>query len=687
MKRTRWALTSVAALAAVIATTILGGPAVASYGPPSGAGNVNVGPGEFLYSNESMPISHIDGSMATLRRDANSYFFFHSYGGLSAIQRYWGPAEDPLQNRMADGTIDMNGRDGAAWLMNIYAVSSTTYLGFAHVESNDVPGWGCTAWDCDFTLGLLYSTDSGATWEYLGDIAQPQVNGPSSDYNNAGGVPYVVVGDYFYVYFNDWNAAGQKNLGVARALIADVLTAATSGTVSPWKKYVGGAWTGDAFTSFADNIIPLSANTGTGQQPDLHSDAAYSSALGKYLITVQTHQKGNLLLFTSTDGVSWGEETIIDQTDANNYIHAYSFFLDTGYNSVDSHIVGADFELYYPLKNWPAVGDYDEFFKRRITIGQSPAEIFVASDSFTANTQGVGNWRAQQAVGTTYTDMTWDATNLRWRGTAFYSIVSDYWMHTNPGADSVRTWVAPRAGVVRVEGDIRKWLPGGDGVTARILKNGVQVWPASGGTLISGSDTVGFDYDLHLTVAAGDSIQFRLNGNTTNDFDTTYWDPSIAYSTQAQLGFDQNSPAQGENGWSYLEGTSSGVTPMTWDAPNSRWTGTAPFALVMGSAQHPDVNDSIRRWTATTAGSITIAGTVAKAPNGVGGDGVRVKILKNGTQIWPASGWASIGGTDLVGLTHNITTTVAPGDTISFVVNRNSTVLLDTTSWNPQISY
>jgi hypothetical protein len=69
-------------------------------------------------------------------------------------------------------------------------------------------------------------------------------------------------------------------------------------------------------------------------------------------------------------------------------------------------------------------------------------------------------------------------------------------------------------------------------VTARITRNGTQIWPSSGGARsLGGSDAVGHDTNVTLPVAAGDTIRFEVsnggNGDATSD--ATAWTPSIAY--------------------------------------------------------------------------------------------------------------------------------------------------------------
>jgi hypothetical protein len=92
--------------------------------------------------------------------------------------------------------------------------------------------------------------------------------------------------------------------------------------------------------------------------------------------------------------------------------------------------------------------------------------------------------------------------------------------------------VAPTSGTIAIRGRVLKESLGGDGVTARITRNGNQIWPSTGGAAaVGGSDASGYDTDVTLPVTAGDTIRFEVtnggNGDATSD--ATAWAPSIAY--------------------------------------------------------------------------------------------------------------------------------------------------------------
>ena len=242
----------------------------------------------------------------------------------------------------------------------------------------------------------------------------------------------------------------------------------------------------------------------------------------------------------------------------------------------------------------------------------------------------------------------------------------------------MRTWKAPTAGQIRVTGNARKAddAGAGDGVRVAVYKNGTQVWPASGWNTIGAADFTGVSHDLTLTVAANDLVRFVVNRNSTNVNDATSWDPLVQYDTySASSGF---SSTQGANRWSYSAWNGTSFTPMTWDAANSRWKGAATYTLVGSNWQHPDTTDSARIWTAPSTGTVRLTGTAA-LQYGTAGDGVRIKILKNGVQVWPSSGWKSIAYNDTSGIAHDLALPVTTGDTVAFVVNRNGTNTSDAT--------
>jgi hypothetical protein len=160
------------------------------------------------------------------------------------------------------------------------------------------------------------------------------------------------------------------------------------------------------------------------------------------------------------------------------------------------------------------------------------SSVYNAAYDFSA-TQGTHQWREQYfSPGPGWRDITpYDAAHERWGSNGYVSrfALSPDTCATCPIA---RAWVAPSSGTIAIRGRVLKETMGGDGVTARITRNGTQIWPASGGAqALGGSDAAGRDTNVILPVAAGDTIRFEVsdggNGDATSD--ATAWAPSIAY--------------------------------------------------------------------------------------------------------------------------------------------------------------
>ena len=137
--------------------------------------------------------------------------------------------------------------------------------------------------------------------------------------------------------------------------------------------------------------------------------------------------------------------------------------------------------------------------------------------------QGWYRWSYKQWDGSAYSDMTWDATNHRWKGSQAYNLIMADSQHPDTN-DSVRTWAAPYAGTVRIQGTPKKQDALGDGVVVKIIKTNTVIWGPQ--TITT---TTGVSHDFTTTVSAGDSIYFSVNKNGNNTNDTTFWDPIITY--------------------------------------------------------------------------------------------------------------------------------------------------------------
>ena len=141
----------------------------------------------------------------------------------------------------------------------------------------------------------------------------------------------------------------------------------------------------------------------------------------------------------------------------------------------------------------------------------------------------------------------------------------------------------------------------------------------------------------------------------------------------ASTGF---STTQGQNQWDYLFSVDQETTfaPMTYDSATNLWQGGETDCLVSTNWQHPGPSqcDSARTWVAPDSGSVTLTanGDISVATNCTGStntNGVQIRVLLNGVQIWPATGWQAIpnGGTFSF---PSVTASVQAADQIQFVV-------------------
>jgi hypothetical protein len=149
-------------------------------------------------------------------------------------------------------------------------------------------------------------------------------------------------------------------------------------------------------------------------------------------------------------------------------------------------------------------------------------------------------------------------------------------------------------------------------------------------------------------------------------------------------------PQQGQNGWG-AETTTDGVTfqAMKWTAQRLEgcWTG-ADTARVGRGWQQTDVSaQCVRAWTASRAGPVRVIGRAMKEFRHRYGTALRVKILHNAKQVWPAEGWAEARENDLTGCSHDVRLELQKGDTLRFVLDKGGSPKDEILAWMPRIVY
>jgi hypothetical protein len=149
------------------------------------------------------------------------------------------------------------------------------------------------------------------------------------------------------------------------------------------------------------------------------------------------------------------------------------------------------------------------------------------------------------------------------------------------------------------------------------------------------------------------------------------------------------SGTQGANQWRYEFFNGSVYSNISsYSADLERW-GSVGF--VSRFNMQPDSCTTCwvsRTWTAPKSGTVSVRGRVLK--NDItGGDGVKVRIVKNGVVVWPLNGTPqTIGFNDQVGTDTQLDgLIVSTGDVLRFEVNAIAGAGNDLTSWSPTVAY
>ena len=65
-------------------------------------------------------------------------------------------------------------------------------------------------------------------------------------------------------------------------------------------------------------------------------------------------------------------------------------------------------------------------------------------------TDGANHWYNRQSDGSSYSYMSWDAANYNWVGSQAYCMIGSNWQHPDMNYESVRVWLAPASGRIKV---------------------------------------------------------------------------------------------------------------------------------------------------------------------------------------------------------------------------------------------
>lgn len=472
-----------------------------------------------------------DISMSIIPNGTN-FDFYHSSKHGSKSQKFTGPLNAPAtflqynkypftDTEIPNGT-GCNTPEGW-WLANMYRTDEGHLLAFTHIENvkaSENIGW--------WSIGLAYSTNNGNTFTKLGKIiGQETKEFPavcSDVHANIFGVPYAVKDGYFYLYY------GEPRAAVARAPIAEVLAAAQNGTVSQWQKYYNGTWNEPGMNGHYSPIMPYNH---VPHDFAVHGDAAYSSAIGKYVLSGYTHIGGKGVFITfSDDGVNYANPEWIVTSDSYAKGTLAPYITIVNEDGSDNGQIGQTFYVYYSYRPNGQPNTGRNLYRQKITL--NPAAFnkitYDASTDFGIMQDNEG-WSYNQANGSNTANMEWVPDGNFWRGSCAYCLIGKNWQHPDSN-DSVRTWIAPRNGTIAISsasGDISvAGGPGADGISVKVVKNSSNIWPISDWQIIAQGSSVVFPPML-LSVTKGDKLQFVVTRNSNAAFDTTNWNPVIVY--------------------------------------------------------------------------------------------------------------------------------------------------------------
>lgn len=257
---------------------------------------------------------------------------------------------------------------GRWWIVNTYT-DGNGVLAFVHVEFADgLTSGGSALRFGRARLGLAWSDDGGDHFRYLGNIVVPE-NDPA-DFN-VEAAPYLVKDGHLHVYFRDFSG-----VAVARAQLADVLASARGGGALPaFMKWHDGGWSSPGIGGKA---------TPVGLAGITHSDAAYSTATGRYYLATTTQRSGaaasEISLHESANATQWTLlQTLHPLTDVSL---GWQYLSIVDRSGSDNGVVGDRFYIYCGWE--PLDAKRSELRRIEVTLGGAPA----APASPTAGYQG-----------------------------------------------------------------------------------------------------------------------------------------------------------------------------------------------------------------------------------------------------------------------------------------------------------
>ena len=358
---------------------------------------IRIHPREMVIDDPQMPFT-FDGTLCTLPQPNREVRVWETDLGTKPYYFvFQDPAENPLTRRVGTFSWDYSGYSdrwpNGLWVQSFYQVqpdesdhpaaqTGDLLVGFVHREffSNAIlpngalnHGNGSTN---SYHIGLALSLDRGMSWRYAGDVVSNAMN-ERKDMANMGGVPFFTIDGCFQFFFNEYPYGTpdperlgyvhitKRYLSAARCKIRETVAALLDGRLPAVWKYSGdGVWDTDPLFETGAPLL-----SGEHISCDAHADAAYCSALGKYLLTAWHTNPAHLCLYLSADGVHFEDYITLYYEEHPEIMNPYSTFVAVSEDdsSADSSVVGREFYIFFPRKGTRDYG-FDQWFRTKITI-------------------------------------------------------------------------------------------------------------------------------------------------------------------------------------------------------------------------------------------------------------------------------------------------------------------------------
>jgi hypothetical protein len=146
-------------------------------------------------------------------------------------------------------------------------------------------------------IAVAYSQDGGRTWNKKGVILTGMNELPIGQHVSGAGQPCaIIVGDYIYVYYVDWNNETHTAIHLARSALSD------NGMPGTWKKRTAAGFTTEGIGGKSDPVIAPSRTESLASYTALPS-ISYNTHLKRYLAVFE--KRTGFFTATSRDGIEW----------------------------------------------------------------------------------------------------------------------------------------------------------------------------------------------------------------------------------------------------------------------------------------------------------------------------------------------------------------------------------------------